>query len=131
VKIRLLSFCAMVAGLLMVSGPLFAHHGSRVSYNLDKPATMKGTVTAVGWQNPHVFVSYDVKDDSGNVVQWGAEAAENPKMLTARGWAKDSLKPGDQIMITVFPSKAGTPRGLLSKIVLNDKVLYQANGLPE
>jgi hypothetical protein len=92
---------------------------------------MKGTVTAVGWQNPHVFISYDVKDDHGSVVQWGAEAAENPKMLTDRGWTKDSVKPGDQVTITIFPSKAGTPRGLLSKLVLNDKVFYQANGLPE
>jgi hypothetical protein len=130
-RIRLLAFCAMVLTLLMVCGALFAHHGSRVSYNLDKPLTMKGTVTAVGWQNPHVFISYDVKDDHGSVVQWGAEAAENPKMLIDRGWTKDKLKPGDQVTITVFPSKAGTPRGLLSKLALNDKVLYEATGLPE
>jgi Family of unknown function (DUF6152) len=130
-KIRLLAFCAIVVALLTLCGPAFAHHGSRVSYNLEKPATMKGTVVAVAWQNPHVFIAYNVKDDSGKVVEWGAEAAENPRMLMDRGWNKDSVKPGDEITITVFPSKAGTPRGLLSKLVINDKVLYQATGLPQ
>jgi len=130
-KIKLAVFLALLAAIMALSAPAFAHHGSRVSYSIDKPVTMKGTVTSIGWQNPHVFISYDVKDDSGKVTEWGAEAAENPKMLIGRGWSKDSLKVGDQITITVFPSKAGTPRGLLSKIVMNDKVFYQANGLPE
>lgn len=130
-KIKLLTFCVLVAAFLMAGGPVFAHHGSRVSYSIDKPVTMKGTVTSVAWQNPHVFISYDVTDDGGKVINWGAEAAENPRMLTVRGWTKDTVKPGDQVTITVFPSKAGTPRGLLSKLAMNDKVLYQANGLPE
>jgi hypothetical protein len=130
-KGNVLTLGALVAGLVMVCGPLFAHHGSRVSYDLDKAVTMKGTVVSIGWQNPHVFISYDVTDESGKVAHWGAEAAENPRMLTDRGWTRDDLKPGDQITITVFPSKAGTPRGLLSKIVLNGKEMYHAEGLPQ
>jgi hypothetical protein len=38
-------------------------------------------------------------------------------MLKPAGWAKDSLKAGDQITVTVNPSKAGTPSGNLVKIV--------------
>jgi hypothetical protein len=127
-KIKLHVSCALIAALLVVSGSMFAHHGSRVSYSIDKPVTMKGTITSVAWQNPHVFISYDVMD-GGNVVHWDAEAAENPKMLTGRGWTKDTVKPGDEVTITVFPSKAGTPRGLLSKLSLNDKVLYTAGAI--
>lgn len=126
-KPKLLTFCALVVAVVMVCPPLFAHHGSRASYDLTKPVTMKGTVTVFGWQNPHVFLGFDVKDDNGNVTNWGAELAETPHVLAMRGWDKDTLKPGDQIIVTVFPSKAGAPRGFLSKLLLNDKLIYEAN----
>ncbi len=130
-KMGLAARCAWVAGfamaLAMVGAPVFAHHGSRASYDLNKPVTMTATITSISWQNPHVFLSYDVKDDSGKVTNWGAEMAETPHQLGLRGWAKDTLKPGDEITATVFPSKAGTPRGLMSKVVFHDKVIYEAN----
>jgi len=126
-KLKLLVSCALVVGLVMVCAPVFAHHGSRVSYDLDKPVTMKGTVTSLLWQNPHVFLSYNVKDDAGTVTDWGAEMAETPHQMTVRGWTKNTLKSGDEVILTVFPSKAGTPRGLLSKLVLNDKMIYEIN----
>jgi len=126
-KLKLLALCALIIGMAIVSAPVFAHHGSRISYDLTKPMTMKGTVSSFGWQNPHVFLGFDVKDDSGNVTNWGAEMAENPHELAMKGWDKDTLKPGDQITVTVFPSKAGAPRGFLSKLVINDKVMYEAN----
>jgi hypothetical protein len=126
-KMKPLQLCALILGLAIVCTPVFAHHGSRISYDLTKPVTMKGTVASFGWQNPHVFLGFDVKDDSGNVTNWGAEMAENPHELAAKGWDKDSLKPGDAITITIFPSKAGAPRGFVSKLVVNDKVIYEAN----
>ena len=111
--------------LVSICVPLSAHHGSAVSYIMDlkQLVTMKGTVTSFEWQNPHVFILYDVKDDKGNVVHWGAET-HAPAVLTDHdGWTMNTFKPGDEITITVFPSKTGSPRGLLAKIVLNDKVL--------
>src|ERR1700688_702173 len=126
-KLKLLVSCLLVVGMVAVCVPVFAHHGSRISYDLTKPVTMKGTVSSFGWQNPHVFLGFDAKDDNGNVTNWGAEMAENPHQLAMRGWDKDTLKPGDQITVTVFPSKTGAPRGFLSKLVLNDKVIYEAN----
>jgi hypothetical protein len=126
-KLKRLVSCALVVGLVMVCVPVFAHHGSRVSYDLDKPVTMKGTVTSLLWQNPHVFLSYHVKDDAGAVTDWGAEMAETPHQMTLRGWTKDTLKSGDEVTLTVFPSKAGATRGLLSKLVLNDKMIYEIN----
>lgn len=126
-RLRILASCALILALAIVCAPVFAHHGSRISYDLTKPVVMKGTVSSFGWQNPHVFLGFDVKDDNGKVTNWGAEMAENPHELTQRGWDKDTLKPGDQITVTVFPSKAGAPRGFLSKLTINDKVIYQAN----
>src|SRR5579871_567966 len=58
---------------------------------------------------------------------WGAES-HPPNQMTDRGWNSATLKPGDVIVITVFPSKIGTTRGLLSKVVMNGKVLLDDTG---
>jgi hypothetical protein len=107
---------SLVLGLLPFS-PIFAHHGSHVSYDTEKSVVLKGTVTEFVWSNPHTQIYFDVKDDNGNAVNWGAETA-NPGNLAKSGWTRNSLKPGDEITVTVWPSKAGTPRGFLLKIVL-------------
>jgi hypothetical protein len=118
------SICLRLAGaLLAFSGLTFAHHGSGVSYVLTKNLTMEGTVTEFQWRNPHVYVMYDVKDAQGNVVNWGAETHSPIVCENEDGWTKSTLKPGDKITISVYPSKIGTPRGLLAKIVLNGKVI--------
>lgn len=113
----------LFVAVLMMCGPVLAHHGSGVSYILNKGVTMEGTVTEFRWQNPHVYVMYDVKDAQGKIVNWGAETHSPIVCEDEDGWTKSTLKPGDKITITVYPSKIDTPRGLLAKIVLDGKVI--------
>ena len=113
----------LLAGILMVGSPALAHHGSGVSYILNKGVTMEGTVTEFRWQNPHVYVMFDVKDAQGSTVTWAAETHSPIVCEDEDGWTKSTLKPGDKITITVYPSKIGTPRGLLAKIVLHGEVI--------
>jgi len=123
----LLTSCAFVVGFLMACSPMLAHHGSGVSYDMKKQISMTGTVTKVQWTNPHVYIMYTVTNEDGKSVLWGAES-HPPNMMTDRGWTMNTLKPGDMIVITVFPSRVGTPRGLLGKVVLNGKVLLDDTG---
>ena len=115
-------YSLFVAVLLTTCAPLFAHHGSGISYDLKKQVTLTGTVTEFDWRNPNSFVLFDVKNDKGEIHHWGGET-HTPAQLREIGWTKDELKPGDQITITLFPSKVGTDRGLIAKIVLRDKVI--------
>ncbi len=101
---------------LMTCTPVFAHHGTGASYQMDKTIILTGTVTQILWSNPHVGIFIDVKGDQGNVEHWTAESVA-PAMLKLAGWTKDRLKVGDQITITVNPSKFGTSAGNLVKIV--------------
>jgi hypothetical protein len=123
----LLTSCAFFVGFLMACGLVLAHHGSGVSYDMKKQISMTGTVTKVQWTNPHVYIMYTVTNEDGKSVLWGAES-HPPNMMTDRGWTMNTLKPGDMIVITVFPSRVGTPRGLLGKVVLNGKVLLDDTG---
>ena len=107
-----------------------AHHGSAISYDITKSVTLTGVVTEWVWRNPHCFVMFDVTDEQGKVVNWGAET--HPTTFLVRNEVKGvpvplsatSFKAGDRVTVTMFPSCVGAPRGLLAKLVNADgKVL--------
>ena len=98
------------------SPALRAHHGY-AAYDTEKKITLKGTVTNWLWANPHCVLGLDVTDESGQVVHWGAET-ENPSTMSRQGWTMQSLKPGDQITLTVLQVKNGKPIGRIVEVVL-------------
>ena len=112
----------LVAGIPLSPLPLFAHHGSAVSYDTDiaKLITMNGIVKEWVWRNPHCFIIYEVKDADGNTVRWTAETSSIFSMTGEFGWSRTTLNPGDEITVSVLPSRAGTPAGLLYKVVASD-----------
>ena len=107
---------ALAVGVLSVSVPLFAHHGT-AALDTDKNLTMKGTVTEWFWANPHCFIQMDVKDDQGQMVHWVVETSAPPSMINS-GWTKRTLKPGDQVTVTVNPVKSGRTVGRVVEVVL-------------
>lgn len=125
-KLRIVALLAAAFGVLIVSGTASAHHGS-AAFDAGKQAMMKGTVTRWVWANPHCFLSYDVKDESGNVTHWVVETSNPPDMIN-RGWSKETFKPGDDVTVTVEPVKSGKPVGRLLEVVLpNGKTLRYAS----
>ena len=123
-KIKALLRVLLTIGLLMVSVPIFAHHGTNISYDRSKPVTLKGVVTEFRFANPHPQLYVDVTDSAGKVTNWGCEIAANPYQLILSGWTKqrsiEELKPGVTVSITIAPSRAGTNAALLIKVV-NEK----------
>ena len=117
----------LVLALSIVSLPLFAHHGV-AAYDMTKTVTLKGTVTQWAWSNPHCVLMFDVTDDRGQVAQWSAET-ENPSSMIHQGWTRQSLKPGDQITITVFQAKNGKPIGRIVEVVLSNGQKLPGRGL--
>lgn len=117
--------------VLLAGATAGAHHGSAISYDLSRQVTLTGVVTEWVWKNPHCFVMFDVTDETGKVVSWGAET--HPTTFLVRNEVKGvpvplnatSFKAGDKVTVSVFPSRvAGAPRGLLAKLVDADgKVL--------
>jgi len=111
---------------------MFAHHGTQVSYQVDKTITLKGTVTEWAFAYPHPQIYFDVKDDSGNIQHWAAELLPAPIMMKNMhvGWSKESIKPGDQLVLTANPSKAGTNVCLARKMIINGKEMPLGNAAP-
>ena len=93
----------MIVVFTVLGGVVAAHHG-RAGYV--EQSQVKGTVTGVEWKNPHCFINFDVKDESGNIVHWVGELSA-PQTMLAAGVNKNTLKPGDEIVVQGV--KGGAP----------------------
>jgi hypothetical protein len=119
-------FAATICLLVASSLPLLAHHGT-ASFDTGKKVTLKATVTKWFWANPHCFLEFDVKDDTGNSVHWVAETSNPPDMIN-RGWTRQSFKPGDQVTVTLEPVKNGSPLGRVLEVLLPNGQTLSTNG---
>jgi Family of unknown function (DUF6152) len=113
-------------GLLTLSVPLFAHHGN-AAYE-SKKLTLKGTVTAWMWTNPHVFLKFDVKDDKGDVTNWVVEMVA-PSNIINFGFTPQTFKPGDEVtVVTSAIAKSGKPVARLDEVKLSNGQVMVTEG---
>jgi hypothetical protein len=112
-----------VLSLFVLTMSAFAHHGTGISYDMNKAIEVKGVVTKFAWLNPHSQLYFDVKDASGKVTSWAAEMRA-PGNLTAEGYTRkelmERLKPGTEVTVTGNPSKAGAPVVVFIKLTTAD-----------
>jgi hypothetical protein len=109
----------VILGVLLVSGPLLAHHGE-ANYDTTKIVSVKGTVTEFKFVNPHVEVSLDVKNDTGEIEKWIGEARSPAMLARYGGWDKNTIKIGDVITASGHRTKNGTNFLRLTTIVRAD-----------
>jgi hypothetical protein len=106
-------------GLIVAAVPVHAHHSFAAEYDSEKPITLTGTVTKLEWFNPHARIYIDVKDESGQVVNWDCELGP-PNGLMRRGWNRNSLKAGHVITVTGFRSKLAPHHANARTVTLPD-----------
>ena len=109
-------FAVALGALLSV--PLAAHHTGTTLY-ADKIVTLKGIVKVWRWSNPHCLLTFEVKGEDGQVVQWLAET-QAPNTAFTEGYRASSFKAGDEVTVTLQPAANGRPFGLLAATVLAD-----------
>jgi len=98
------------AGLLCVAASAAAHHAFAAEFDAKKPLKLRGTVARMEWINPHTWIHLDVKTAGGKVERWMIEGGP-PNALYRRGFTKDSLPVGAEIVVEGFRSKDGSLRG--------------------
>lgn len=114
----------VVVGLLVAAVPMLAHHAFAAEFDVNRPVKFAGTVTKMEWINPHSWIHVDVKKPDGTVESWMAEAG-TPNTLFRRGFTKESLTPGTEVIVDGYQAKDGSHRMNGRNVTLPDgKVLF-------
>jgi len=95
--------------LVLAAAPLLAHHAFAAEYDSEKPIKLQGTVKKVEWINPHSWITIEVKRPNGPSQIWEIEAGA-PNAMFRRGFTKDSLPLGTEIVVDGYLAKNGKQR---------------------
>jgi hypothetical protein len=118
-----------LAVLLAFAGTAWAHH-SGAMFDRDKTVELVGTVVSFGWTNPHSWIEIEVPNSSGGTDKWGVEC-NSPNNMARSGWRSTTLKPGDQVTVSVHPLRDGSKGGRFISVKLADgTVLSDMAGYP-
>jgi len=122
------------AGLLLAGVPAWAHHAFAAEFDAKRPVHFTGTVTKVELINPHSWIHIDVKNPDGTVTNWMFEAG-SPNVLLRRGFNKNTIAPGTEVVVDGYQSKDGSFRANGRDITLpNGQKLFlgsQGTGAPD
>ena len=110
----------LLAAIILLVAMSFApvadsHHSFAAEFLPDKTGTIKGVVTQVWFKNPHARYYVEVTGEDGEIVTWDTRA-NSPSLLVRKGWTKESLKVGDEVIIKGYLGR--DDRKLLSIITV-------------
>jgi hypothetical protein len=97
---------ALLAG---IAWPAAAHHSFPAHYVADRSVMLQGKVTEFLWRNPHSFIHLEVENDAGERQIWALEW-HNTVIMASMGYSPDTVKAGDEVVVSGNPARDGTRR---------------------
>jgi hypothetical protein len=98
------------AAILGATPRTSAHHAFAAEFDATKPIKLRGTVVKMEWINPHTWLHLEVKRPDGKTERWMIEGGP-PNALYRRGFNKNSLPAGAEILVEGFRAKDGSLKG--------------------
>ena len=109
----------MMMIMMMTAAPVLAHHAFSAEFDVKKPLTLKGTLVKWEMINPHSWFHIEVKDPSGQVVEWMIEGG-SPNSLIRQGVTKATLQIGMELVIEGYQAKDASKTAVGRNFVLPD-----------
>ena len=120
---RIKSWQAGLIGALMttgLAGTAYAHHSFAAEFDQNQPIKLQGKVTQFEWVNPHSWIHLMAPDPkTGKMAEWRVEGGA-PSALLRRGWNRNSLPPGTNIIVQAFRARDGDTRASAAEISFPD-----------
>ena len=116
---RNLLILVAAASLLALSVQAWAHHAFSAEFDANKPVKLRGNVVKMDWINPHAWLSIDVKGQDGAIANWMIELGP-PNALLKRGWNKQSVPVGMEVIVDGYQAKDGALRANGRDVTLPD-----------
>jgi hypothetical protein len=117
--------------LFFISSHSLAHHSFAVHFVPEGLVEITGIVDSFRFSNPHGVLTFTQTLPDGTTAEWRAET-NSPNVLRRRGWSRDSIKPGEEVTVTGYPARDGTPYMRIEKVVFADgrELVGQARSAP-
>jgi len=116
-KLTTIVVCA--TGLLLITAAAHAHHAFSSEFDAARPIELRGVVTKMEWINPHSWITIDVTTEDGSVETWEIEAGA-PNAMFRRGFTRNSLPVGTEIVVRGYQARDGGPRANGRDVTLPD-----------
>ncbi|HTR34952.1 MAG TPA: DUF6152 family protein [Bryobacteraceae bacterium] len=110
---------ASALALLFAALPVSAHHSFSAEFDIGRRVNLRGQITKVEWENPHVYIYVDVKQQNGRLENWACEAA-GPNTLAHQGWDRNSFRVGDRVLVIGYSARDGSRVASAREVVLPD-----------
>jgi hypothetical protein len=98
-----------IKGILLAIAALsistaYAHHSFTATYDESATVEIEGQLVQFMFRNPHAWVHVMAPDENGEMQRWGVEWG-GAGQLSGQGVSRESLKPGDHVIITGNPGR--------------------------
>ena len=104
-----IAICSISLALCGWASAVSAHHAFAAEFDANKPVNFKGTITRMEWVNPHTWMHISVTTANGAKENWAIEAG-TPNVLFRRGFTRDTLKVGTEVVVDGYRAKDGSRR---------------------
>lgn len=118
---------ALAGGSLSV--PALAHHSFSM-FDPSRPLQFPATVQTFQWTAPHAVLWVQAGPVGSYAAGlWSLELPTSPANLAKMGWSRNSVKPGDKVIVSINPIRDGRRAGQFKKltIVATGQVLEALN----
>lgn len=113
-------FTGIIAALIaLMAASVAAHHSFSAEYDSNKPIKLSGKVIEMRWSNPHAWIYINVTGKDGKVVKWAWETG-GANALYRRGWRKEDLVAGTELVIDGYQARNGSTTANATSITFKD-----------
>src|SRR5271157_5258439 len=125
-KLKMLAVLAAAVSLLGVRA--YAHHSFAATYFEDQKITVHGKLVQFLYRNPHSFVHIEAPDEKGEMQTWAVEWGGGGQ-LSREGVSRDTLKPGDHVIVTGNPGRNPADHRLRMKSITRPSDGFKWSGI--